>query len=866
MDGSRTPGHNVFNEISGVVSGQIIQARDIHGTVHIHAAANVRDSETVPRQLPSNVRDFIGRGHALAALDELLDTGRHGQRIALITGSGGIGKTTLAVWWAHRVAHRFPDGQLYVNLTQFGSNRPFDPGDVIRLFLNAYGVPPDRIPVSLRDQTALYRSVLEGRRVLIVFDNALDANQVRPILPSSQTAFVLVTSRGEMAELEVIEGARSIPLGPLSYAEAWRLFTSHLDSGLVRAEVEALQELVERYADSPLALRLAASSVAANPGLPVSRFNAWLRETLEAPPEQSVRDVFAWSYGRLSPSAARQFRLLCLHLGNDMSLASLAALSGSSIEDAQAALEELVHTGMLSQEAPGRFRLHDLLRAYSRELSTEVDAESDLKAALRRMLTWYLASADNAAAVLAPQRPRDAVDWTDDKQHALSFDTYAQALQWCETERPYLVSAVSTAAEHDMHDVAWRYPVALWDFFNLRKYWTDWLRTCELGLASATRIGDQRAEAAVLHVMGNAYYDLRRLDDAVDHYQQALAIHRKFGDRRHEAWTLNNLGTAWQELHRFDEAIDCYTRAMKIRRELGDRWGEGWTLHNLGELHQSLRRYNEAIEYYQLAMANRRSIGDRHGEGFTLDNLGLVCSGLRRYDDAISFYERALEIRQEIGDQWGEGWTLNNLGTAHRELGRFRTAISHYERALEIRREISDRWGEGWTLDGLGTALQHTHQVVAARECWRAARRLLEDFEEYKADDETPRTPREVRVWCVSDDPVQIGHSTHVAFAVVAPLGVLAASRSDRLDNLLPQPIALRVLLQAEHAAVRPVTRTTVLEVDRTSEPVLFEVVPDSAGPVALVFSVYQDRDSQLLQEVRVELPVLDSDREVTES
>jgi tetratricopeptide (TPR) repeat protein len=862
----------VFNEVSGVVSGSVIQARDIQGGVHFHRSEG--SLAPVPQQLPSDISLFVGRETHLAKLDALLDEGDATRSetimIAAISGMGGIGKTALAVHWAHRVRERFPDGQLYINLRgREPEPDPLDPGEALAQLLRTVGVPVDQIPHGLDARAALYRSLLANRRMLIVLDDARSPEQVRPLLPSWPSCLVIVTSRSRLSGLVVREGAHRINLDVLSPGEAIMLLRQGIGADRVDNELDAAAELARSLGYLPLALRVVAARFANHSYL---RLGDLVNELTDARGRLdvldggedvgvSIRAVISWSYQALPSDTARAFRLLSLCPSADISDRAAAALLGTTLSQAKRLLGDLARTHLLIQHAPERYLFHDLLHSYAVERVMAEDNDGDQRSAVRRVLTWYLQTADAAGRVLAPQRPRGALNLEDAVHEPFTFGTHDAALRWCEAERTNLVGAVQQAAEHGAHDIAWRLPVVLWDFFNLRKYWGDWITTSQIGLDSARQIGDRYGEAAMLHTLGNVYYDLRRFDDAIDYYRRAWTIRQEIGDRYGESWTLNNLGTAYQELRRFDAAVEHYQRALVIRREIGDRWGQGWTLNNLGEAYQRLQQVDTAIGYYQQALGSFHEISDRYGEGFTLDNLGLAYGTRSQFEEAIYSCQRALDIRREIGDRWGEGWTLNNLGTAYRELGRFEEAIEHYERALEIRREIGDRWGEGWTLDNLGTALHYTHRVDRARSCWQAARTILEDIEGVKETDTPPRTPRQARIWCVNDEPIQVGQSAHVAFAVTAPHGVLAASPGESPDRLLPHPVKIRVLLHSAQASVRPVTQVAVLEIDRTTDPVLFEVVPTEAGPITLVFRVYLDRDGQLLQEIRSELPVTQSGR-----
>lgn len=847
---------SIVNEVSGVVSGAAAQVRVRPGLGSLLPGQEPLE-RPVPRRLPPSPLSFVGREAELARLDSMLGESDRSV-IVSITGMAGVGKTALAVQWADRVRERFPDGTLFVSLRANNSLDPLAPEIALDAFLAELGVQADRVPQEPTAMAALFRALTAGRRMLIVLDDAASTEQVRPLLTGERRCLTLVTSRSQLTGLVTGHGATRLNLDVLAPDEAMDLLRLRLGTERVDAEPEAAGELARLCGHLPLALAVAGARATARPQWSLHDFVERLTDSdarLQAfsRAEVSVRSALDLSYGSLRAVAARAFRLLSLHPGADFSTSEAVSLVGASSASTRLLLHELTESHMIEPIGRDRFQFHSLLREYATERTEVDDPPAERHRAVRRALLWYLHTADSAAQALAPQRTRENLIGKPAAVESLTFETHEEALEWFEAERANLVDAVSRAALTSNDDIAWRLPVALWDFFNLRKHWADWIATSHTGLGSARRTGDRHGEAAVLHTLGNAYYDLRRLEDAIDHYRQALAIRRETGDRQGEGWTLNNLGTAYQQLRNLDTAIEHYQQALAIRREVGDQWGEGWTLNNLGEAHQRLQQFDTAIDYYQQALTNRRTTGDRYGEGFTLDNLGLAYHALRQFDDSILCCQMALTIRREIGDRWGEGWTLNNLGTAFRELGRFEDAIEHYERALNVQREVRDRWGEGWTLDNLGTALQATHRVDEARAHWQAARNVLEDFENVKETDAPPRAHRQARIWCVNDDPVQLGQAAHIAFAMVAPQGVLAG---DSPDQPLPRPVELRILLHADNAIAQPVTQVVTLDVDRTSKPILFEVVPTEPGPVDLVFRVYLDRDSQLLQEIRARLPV----------
>ncbi|WP_406118202.1 NB-ARC domain-containing protein [Streptomyces sp. NBC_00989] len=394
-------------------------------------------------------------------------------RIAVISGMGGIGKTTLAVHWAPRIAHPFPDGQLYVNLRGFdpgGTTK--DPGEALRGFLEALGVPAQRIPVGEAAQTGLYRSLLAGRRALILLDNARDADQVRPLLPGSAGCLVVVTSRNHLFGLVTVEAARPLVLAQLKVPEARESLARRLGAGRVSAEPRAVDEIVARCAGLPLALAVVATRAAAHPGFPLAAIAAELREahgSLDAftdpDPAGDVRAVFSWSYHTLSPGAARLLRLLSLHPGPDVALPGAAASAGVAPADVRPLLAELTRAHLLSEHTPGRYSCHDLLRTYAMERSEAEDAAADRDAAVHRLLDHYLHTAHAAGRRFSPAWTTSPLTEAQPGAGAVEFADDGAALSWYTAERRVLGDVVAVADRLGFDSHVWRFAWTLERFF-----------------------------------------------------------------------------------------------------------------------------------------------------------------------------------------------------------------------------------------------------------------------------------------------------------------------------------------------------------------------------------------------------------------
>jgi DNA-binding SARP family transcriptional activator/Flp pilus assembly protein TadD len=659
-----------------------------------------------PTQLPADLGDFTGRADQVKVLGEMLATVEWPSGavvVSSVTGTGGIGKSSLVVHAGHRFRALFPDGQLWFCLRGSGA-RPVEPGEVLARFLRDLGEDPAGIPAGEDERAARFRSVVADRQLLIVLDDARDAAQVRPLLPGTSGCAVLVTSRSPLADLP---GARSIMLGALPANQALELLATIIGIDRASAEPDAAISVVELCAGLPLALRIAGARLAARPHWRVRDLADRLSDAASRLDELvvgdlSVRASFAVSYGNLPAvgggevDPARAFRLLGLWSGLDIGVPAAAALFGVTDQAAERALETLLDSHLLQ---PGwsarRYRLHDLLRVYAAERAGEEEPQAGRDDAVRRLVTWYLQTAHAAAHILEPQIQRIPLTTNDSLVRSLNFDTYQRALQWCETERTNLVAAIRQAAQHGLHALAWQLPLTLRRFFRLGKYWTDWIVTFQIALASARVLGERGGEGLILFSLGEPYTDLGRMDEAIDHLRDALTIHREIGDRRAEARTLSNLGVNYGMLGRFAESVNLLHQALAIHRDIGNR-------------------YNEAI---------------------VLENIGEALRGLRKFDEAVDHLQQALVVHGDIGDRYNQGSTLTTLGDVYQDLQLDEKATHYYEQALSIRRSLGDRGGEASTLIGLGHALHRLNRTGEAREAWRQAHSILADIGDPRAAD-----------------------------------------------------------------------------------------------------------------------------------
>ncbi|GAB3894734.1 ATP-binding protein [Kibdelosporangium lantanae] len=603
--------------------------------------------EQVPRQLPLAVRDFTGRAEHLAALDSLLpDT--EAVVISALDGTAGVGKTTLAVHWAHRVQHRFPDGTLHVNLRGYGPGEPATPAEALDGFLRALGTPPEMIPKTVDAQAAQYRTMLAGRRVLIVLDNANSAEQVRPLLPGSPGCLVLVTSRASLTGLVVNEAAGRIALDLMTREEALDLVTKVVGERRVEAEPDAIDELIRMCARLPLALRIAASWVATRPDLTVVDVLDDLNlDTLgmNADETTAIRGVFDWSYQRLPEDQARMFRRLGLNPGPETSLHAATAVAETDIATARRLLDCLARAHMIQVITKDRYRLHDLLRAYATELATNCDTAGDRKQASHALLSWYAHQANAAHECMYPHlRPLQPRPRTSDGDPVISFMTSAEAIAWHETESANVTAAFDLACRSKLHQQV-------------------------VVLAKATKeILDRRGQVSQLVKVNVSLRDAARA----------------CGDRQAEIGALEGLSYAFQQKGLWSEAYESLKEAFAVAVEGADSRRQAGVLNDQGVLFIRQRRYAEAIGV--LSRALPLSSDDQRGRlaGVIESNLSDAWTGLGEYERAIQHAERSMHMRAQSGDPAGEAYPLLCIARAHQGMGSHQTAIRLCEQVLAM--------------------------------------------------------------------------------------------------------------------------------------------------------------------------------------
>jgi tetratricopeptide (TPR) repeat protein len=652
-------------------------------------------------QLPIDVCGFAGRGEELALLDSILAAGQRTSQaaaaMAVITGTAGVGKTTLAVHWAHRMRHLFPDGQLYVDLRGFDPDgMAVEAAQAIQDFLHALGVSGQQIPAGLAAQAALYRSLLTDRRVLVVLDNARDVDQARPLLPGSAGCAVLVTSRDRLTGLVVREGAHLVSLDLVSTAEAAQMLAARLGPARVAAEPEAVDQIIGCCARLPLALAIVCARVAAQPGFPLAVLAqdlVGIKHSLDALDDgdatASIRAAFSCSSRTLSTEAARMFRLFALYPGTHLTRDAAASLAGLSRTSVTQVLAELSRAHLITEHAPGKFRFHDLLWTYATELVYTVDSSSDRQAAMHRMLDHYLQAACAAAMLADPSRvtvtlvsPLPAVQFT-------TFASRDEAVAWFAAERPTLLAVIQQAARTGFDAHSWQIAWALADDLFYRSDWHGLTVAHHAALDAATRLGDSLGMAHAHRGLAGADTSVGQHDDACAHLEQALSLFHQAGRPADEAHILRNLGLIMRRTGRFSEALAFQAKALELCQESGSRSGYARVLNGIGSVRALLGNYQQALIDCQEALQLSKELDDLRSQGDALHLIGYCHHRSDRYSQAAAYYQQALDCYLQMGDRSYASQGLVDLGELYVAVGAFNAARVTWRDASRIIAELA---------------------------------------------------------------------------------------------------------------------------------------------------------------------------------
>lgn len=677
----------------------------LHATGVAPSAPPARPAPPVAaaRQLPAPPAVLIGRDRELADLDRVAGAGG-AMGIAAIGGTGGIGKTWLALHWAHRNLDRFPDGQLYVDLRGFDTaGAPVPASAALHGFLEALRVAPGEIPADLPGRTALYRSLVAGRRMLILLDNAHSTAQVEPLLPGSASCMVLITGRRQLTGLVTAFGAQPVTLQALPSTEGLELLVHHLGGRRAAREPEAASALVTHCAGLPLATSIVAARARVQPDLPLAvladelgdrsaRLDALDTDDLNA----NLRAVFSSSYRALDPDLALLFGLLGDAPGPDIGLPGAAELTGWPAARTRVALRRLVAAYLLQEHTPGRYRMHDLVRLYAAERCAHEQPAAVVDAARRRLSAFCTGTAVAADRLLSPQRtpitagpppaspPASLPASLPASPPASLLADAAAAMAWFEAEHRCLLALHRDAVEHGRHGEAWRLAWALDTFHWRRGQLHERAAMLEATVPAAAALHDPAVAALNHRLLGRVYVPLGRHDRALHHLRQAMRGYEAAGDAAGQAQTELNLALAWEHTGDHRQALTHAQRSLRLRAALDDPARKAEALNAVGWYHARIGNHEEAADYCQRALALCRELGFHEGEAYTCDSLGYVAHHSGRLADAVRHYTDALRLRRGLGDTYEEADTLAHLGDVYHAQGRTGDAADAWRAALAL--------------------------------------------------------------------------------------------------------------------------------------------------------------------------------------
>jgi DNA-binding SARP family transcriptional activator len=660
------------------------------------AARSTTDTWPRPNLLPRSMAHFTGRSDQLTALDAIAVGDGASSPVAIlsaITGSAGVGKTALAVHWARQAIDRFPDGQLYINLQGYGGGEPLRPLDALTHLLSELGVPFRELPDNEQAAIARYRSVLSERRALVILDNANAVAQVRPLLATGPGCMSVVTSRDRLAGLVALDGASRVQVDTLSVEESVALLATILGRPRIDSQSEPAIALAEACGRLPLALRIAAAALTDEPDRPLADHVALLTSdnrlpllTIDGDPDSSVRHALSHSYLRLTDDARRMFRLLGLAPVADLGIKSAAALAGSSVDEATKLLDQLRDAHLLAEHAPGRYQPHDLIRDYARELAALEETQPDRDAALDRILTWFVAQANNAAARVITQKI--VPSWIDREVEVEAFADGPAAMVWFDREGPNVIEAIR-AVETTRPARCWQLATAISVWLQRQRRARVGAEVYAVGLRAACAIGDRTGEAQMRSCVAISYATAGRQVEALPYFLGSLEIQRSNGGPREIALALRNVGGVLAELKRPDEAIDYLTQVLDIVEQTPQ----------IADMHQSLlvflglaysrtERQEMAIPFYRQAMETFDGTIDHLAIAGAGNNMAAVLLRLERFDEAEEPLQQSLLHAELDGHRFFQCLALVNLGHVAAHQGRIDDARDYLKRAIDADADV----------------------------------------------------------------------------------------------------------------------------------------------------------------------------------
>jgi tetratricopeptide (TPR) repeat protein len=688
--------NTVSNDFSGEAA-TVLQAGTVYGGIKLEGRHR---SFPAPNQLPARPSKFVNRHSALRELDRLASALATGASTTLsvsaVSGAPGVGKTALALYWAHHARHWFPDGSLYIDMRGFGPGPAVAPTQALDSFLRALDMPSEDIPETLEERASLYRSLLDGRRVLVLVDNASSSAQVRQLIPAAPQCFTLITSRSRLSGLAVREGAVRLTLEVLTAEESLDLLRELIGRDRVEAELPTARRVAQLCGHLPLALRVVADRVATRADFSLAELVEELvreqnRLDALASTEDELSDtraVFSWSYSALTIENQQMFRRLSLHAGVEFGAEVVAALAEVETSAARQGLRKLTEVHLVQEVSTNRFRLHDLLRSYSAERALAEETQDSRTRTVRRMLSWYLLMSDKGRRALLPHSatvplvPRGILDIRDE------FAESSTAMTWFELERANIQAALRIAAEVGQYDMAWKIPVVIDGFLELHSYWHEWEASHQVGLQAASALGDPIGEACNLAMLGDAFRRNNRLSDAAASYE----------------------------------------RAARLGCEHSVGWVEGFSLRGLGLIHEDAGDVEAAVGYFRSALRVFRDKGLCRGEALALLSLGKCDNARGNFEAATASFAEAVAVLEEIQDRWTVAWAQVPLAAALRASGELGDAERALRGSVQVFREFGDGRSEILALVPLGEALRDHGDVSGAHECWTRALSLHESL------------------------------------------------------------------------------------------------------------------------------------------
>ncbi|MGI5145102.1 ATP-binding protein [Plantactinospora sp. CA-294935] len=681
---------NRNDEVSNVlrgIAGPTVQAGKIDGGVHFHHLDGT--GLPIPWQLPAPPAHFVGRDDELAEIDQLLTEPRTGPALIVINGTGGIGKSALALSWAHRAGAQFPDGQMYGHLGAFDPAGPVPPGEVLAQALRALGVAPQRVPAKTAEQAAMFRSVTAGKKLLLLWDDALSVAQVRPLLPTSSSCVVLVTARWRLGGL-VSDGAHFLMVEPLPEPMATELLSRAVGVDRTGSDPAATASLVDLCGGFPIALAVTGARLATRPRWPIRRLVKELTEKhhrlrgLGGREQVSVQGAFDLSYQQLPDPVARCYRTLGLHPGAEFGLEVVAAALEAGEEETAAHLDALLEANLLVEITADRYRVHTLVRLHAQQ---HAEADPDHPILTRRIVEWYLAGVSAADHLLTPYRRKDRDNpFLDSGSWNVTLAGRDEALTWLERERGNLVAAIHHAATHDMPLLAYQIADALWPLFHYHRHHQDRMRVDHLAVLCARRLEDRDREARMLRRWAFAHFDLARFDQARELFEQYQELCQNSGDQYGIAAALEGLGLVALTQHRYPQATEYFTRQLQLCRDLGEHRRCGLALLNLATVENETAQHQRVLSLLHEAASIFASLDDidPYNDARVRIELGRALGRLGEHHPARKQLTQALEEMRRLGSPRGQAQALHRLGELALTQQEFAEARMHLTQALRI--------------------------------------------------------------------------------------------------------------------------------------------------------------------------------------